>query len=263
MTSSNYKLLMQVSSSKFSFVTKNILTHEVTYFGSEAITNQKSIEDQLQSIFEKYSQLSWEFNEIVIYHDNPLNTFVPQELFDQDNLSAYLQYNTKVFASDFFDHDYIESLNIHNVYLPYTNLNNFFLDKFGSFTYKNINTELVDILVCKTQDTEQICAFSFLNKDRFELIIAQKGGLLFFNSFIYSNATDFIYYILFTLEQLAIDPQNVQLNLMGRIDYNDSIYKLCYEFIKNTNIISDHAFISADLPLHHQVPKQHYILFHS
>ena len=149
------------------------------------------------------------------------------------------------------------------MYLPYTNLNNFFFDKFGSFTYKNINTELVDLLVAKTFKQPYVSAFAFLQKDRFELIVAKDAELLFFNSFSYSNATDFVYYILYTFEQLELDLQNTNLNLMGRVDSSDSTYQMCYEFIKNTKIISDHAFISGDLLLHHQVPKQHYILFHS
>ncbi|MHC5354146.1 DUF3822 family protein [Myroides sp. LJL115] len=263
MTNSNYRLLVQVSSSKFSFVTKNLHTQEVTFFGSEAITNQRTIEQQLDSIFEKYPQLSQEFNHIVIYHDNTLNTFIPKELFDPNNLSAYLQYNTKVFSTDFFDHDYIENLEVHNIHLPFVNLNNYFIDRFGSFTYKNINTELVDILCDKTKTKQEICAFAYIQKDRFEVVVAKEGQLIFFNSFSYQTPSDLVYFILFSFEQLALDPKQTPLYLMGRIDQQDPIYELASRFIQNTSILSDHAFISVDLLLHHQVPKQHYILFHS
>ncbi len=263
MTNSNYSLVIQVSSSKFSFVTKNLLSQEVTYFGSEAITNQRTIEEQLESIFVKYPQLSQQFNQITVFHDNTLNTFIPKELFDSNNLAAYLQYNTKVFASDYFDHDYIEDLEIHNVYLPYVNLNNYFIDKFGSFTYKNINTELVDLLVHKTIGITQNKGFAYIQKDRFELIIACNGELVFFNSFAYTSAVDIVYFILFCFEQLELDASTTPLCLMGRVETSDPVFELLKRFIPHTEMQNEHAFISVDLLLHHQVPKQHYILFHS
>ncbi|MDN3710072.1 DUF3822 family protein [Myroides ceti] len=60
-------------------------------------------------------------------HDNSLNTFVPSALFDADNLGSYLQYNVKIFPTDYFDYDEISSHQLQNIYIPYVQFNNFLL----------------------------------------------------------------------------------------------------------------------------------------
>lgn len=258
-----HKLLIQVSLKKFSFAIKDKLAHEITYFASEAITPTRPIEEQLDKFFQKHPELSDKYDEVIVLHDNALNTFVPRDLFNEDSIGSYLQYTTKVFSTDYFAYDELEANKINNVYVPYVNINNYLIDKFGSFTYHNINTLLLEILLKKSiqNDTKEV--YAFLQKDHFELIIMQNSELIFFNSFQYQTAQDFIYYILFTYEQLNLDVETTPLHLLGRIDMGDSYYEEAYKYIREVNIVENKFFISDDLLLHHQVPKQYYILFHS
>lgn len=87
--------------------------------------------------------------------------------------------------------------------------------------------------------------------------------MIFFNSFQYQTAQDFIYYILFTYEQLELNTESNPLYLIGRVDTDDSYYEQAYTYIREVNVVDNNFFISDDLLLHHQVPKQYYILFHS
>jgi hypothetical protein len=58
---------------------------------------------------------------------------------------SYLQYNTKVLKLIFL-HDEISNYQINSVYIPYVNMNNFFIDQFGTFDYKHANSILVTTL---------------------------------------------------------------------------------------------------------------------
>ena len=263
MSKNYHKLLIQVSLNKFSFAIKDKLAHEITHFASEAISQTKSIEEQLDKIFQKHIELTEKYNEVIVLHDNTLNTFIPREFFNEDSMGHYLQYSTKVFSTDFFAFDELENSPINNVYVPYVNINNYLIDKFGSFTYHNINTLLVEILLKKSSKNTQKEVYAFLQKDHFELVIVCNGELIFFNSFQYQTAQDFIYYILFTYEQLELNTESTPLYLMGRIDTDDSYYEQAYTYIREVNVVDNNFFISDDLLLHHQVPKQYYILFHS
>ncbi|MEC4113593.1 DUF3822 family protein [Myroides pelagicus] len=263
MALNNHKLVIQASLHKFSFVVIDLSSQTIIYFASEAITHKKSFEEQLTHFFVKYTQLSEQYTEILVLHDNTLNTFVPQALFNEDKISTYLQYNTKVFETDYFAFDEVTNYDFNNVYIPYIDLNNFLLDKFGSFTYQNINTGLIQLLLPKTKGNELPIVFAYLKRDSFELIVAKNNELILFNSFQYTTAQDFIYYTLFTYEQLNLDPHTTVLNLIGRVTEKDPVFEQAYTFIKFVNVIDEHALIAEDLLLHHQVPKQHYILFHS
>jgi hypothetical protein len=45
------------------------------------------------------------------------------------------------------------------------------------------------------------------SEGHFEIIVIQNQKLLLFNSFDYQTPEDFIYYVLFTAEQLSLNPK--------------------------------------------------------
>ena len=139
-------------------------------------------------------------------HDNNINTFVPKSLFDSDNIASYLQYNVKVFETDFFAVDEINTYEINNVYVPFVNINNFLLDQFESFNYKNTNSILVQKILDKSKNIDEKQVFVHFQENHFEIVVVKNQELLLFNSFHYSTAEDFIYYLLFTCEQLLNFP---------------------------------------------------------
>lgn len=262
MEQSLQKLIIQVSLQKFTFIIQEIESKQIHHFASEGLNQNRTIEDQLQSLFAKHEILTSSFEDILVLHDSNLNTFVPTALFDEQALGSYLQYNTKVFSTDFFAFDELTDKKINNVYIPYVQINNFLLDRLGAFTYQNINTALVDYLLDLSAQHSEIEVYAHVQKDHFELIVAQEGHLILFNSFLYHTAQDFIYYLLFVYEQLKLDPELVPLKLLSRIEKEDSLFEQTYTYIRHIEILEEQALVAPSLLLHYQVPKQHYILFH-
>ena len=257
-----HKLIIQVSLQKFTFIVQDIESKQIHHFASEGLNQNRTIEDQLQSLFAKHEMLTSSFEDILVLHDSNLNTFVPTALFDEQALGSYLQYNTKVFSTDFFAFDELIDKNINNVYIPYVQINNFLLDRLGAFTYQNINTALVDYILDLSRKHSEIEVYAHVQKDHFELIVAQEGNLILFNSFLYHTAQDFIYYLLFVYEQLKLDPELVPLKLLSRVEKEDSLFEQAYTYIRHIEILEEQALVAPSLLLHYQVPKQHYILFH-
>ncbi|WP_410880780.1 DUF3822 family protein [Myroides sp. DW712] len=262
MEQSLHKLIIQVSLQKFTFIIQEIESKQICHFASEGFNQNRTIEDQLHSLFAKHEVLSSSFEDILVLHDSNLNTFVPTELFDEQALGSYLQYNTKVFSTDFFAFDELPGKKMNNVYIPYVQINNVLLDKLGEFTYQHINTPLVQHIVDLSAHSTAIEVYAYVQKDHFELIVIQEGKLILFNSFLYNTAQDFIYYLLFVYEQLKLDPETTPLKLLSRIEKEDALFEQAYTYIREVEILEEKATIAPSLLLHHQVPKQHYILFH-
>ncbi|MGG5507556.1 MULTISPECIES: DUF3822 family protein [unclassified Myroides] len=256
------KLIIQVSLQKFTFIIQEIESKRIHHFVSEGLNQNKTIEDQLHALFAKHEILNTPFEDVLVLHDSNLNTFVPTALFDEQAMGSYLQYNTKVFSSDFFAFDELTGKDINNVYIPYVQINNVLFEKLGSFTYQNINTALVERILTLSTDESEIEVYAYVQKDHFELVVTQKGELLLFNSFLYTTAQDFIYYLLFVYEQLKLDPEHIRLKLISRIEKEDPLFEQAYTYIRHVDILEEQAAIAPSLLLHYQVPKQHYILFH-
>jgi hypothetical protein len=259
------KLVLQASLKGLSFCCFDTLNHTVLSYKDirfEAANKSISVEDLFAKACKENSELQDFYDEIVVLHDNSLSTFVPTALFDEHFLGSYLQYNTKVFETDFFAFDEIASYQMNTVYIPYVNINNFFVDEFGIFTYKHANTILVSRLLESSKNNDAKKMFVYINEGHFEIIVVQNQQLLLFNSFDYKTPEDLIYYLLFTAEQLNLNPESFSLEFLGDITEDDDYYKITYKYIRNVSL-----FDVSDMQKNNSFSKadnlKHFILFQS
>lgn len=256
------KLSIQVSLSGLSFCVFDTITTKILAFNSTTFKPNEVIEGQLWNAFINNTLLSKPYDEIIVLHDNNLNTFVPKPLFDVNSIASYLQYNIKVFETDFFAFDEINNYEINNVYVPFVNINNFLLDQFESFDYKNKNSVLVQKILDQSKNIEEKQVYIHFQENTFEIIVVKNQQLLLFNSFEYKTPEDFIYYILFTFEQLQLNPEIVSVKLFGTLSKEDAFYKIAYKFIRNCDLLD----VSNLSKIHDVAAKdmlQHFILFNS
>lgn len=263
------KLSIQVSLNGFSFCISDMLNHTILSFKDIVFSTAKSdkiaaekTEDQLAIAFKDNPELTESYDEIVILHENNLSTFVPKALFDGQFLGSYLQFNTKVFESDFFTYDELSTYQMNNVYIPYVNINNFFIDAFGKFTSKHAHTILVSKLLDLSKNVDEKKMFVQVSKTHFEIIVVQNQKLLLFNTFEYKTPEDLIYYLLFTAEQLSLNPEFFKLEFLGNIHETDEYFKITYKYIRNVSLFDvsqlqqNNSFSTAD-------NLRHFILFQS
>ena len=259
------KLSIQVSLTGLSFCCFDTLNNTVTSFNEvhfDTFHKATKIEDLFADAFRDHPELKDSYDEILVIHNNNLSTFVPEPLFDENFLGSYLQYNTKVFETDFFAFDEIPNYQMNTVYIPYVNINNFFIDQFGAFDYKHANSILVSKLLVASKNKDEKKMFVHINTGHFEIIVVQNQKLLLFNSFDYNTPEDFLYYILFTAEQLNLNPENFALELIGNIDTESDYFKIAYKYICNVSLIDvedlrwNNYFSEAE-------NRNHFILFNS
>jgi hypothetical protein len=259
------KLSIQVSLTGLSFCCFDTLNNTVTSFNEvhfDTFHKATKIEDLFADAFRDHPELKDSYDEILVIHNNNLSTFVPEPLFDENFLGSYLQYNTKVFETDFFAFDEIPNYQMNTVYIPYVNINNFFIDQFGAFDYKHANSILVSKLLVASKNNDDKKMFVQINTGHFEVIVVQNQNLLLFNSFDYNTPEDFLYYILFTAEQLNLNPENFALELIGNINTESDYFKIAYKYIRNVSLIDvedlrwNNYFSEAE-------NRNHFILFNS
>jgi hypothetical protein len=259
------KLSIQVSLTGLSFCVFDTLNNKiisVKEINFDTFHKATKIEELFGTAFSENPELKDSYDEILVIHNNNLSTFVPEPLFDENFLGSYLQYNTKVFETDFFAFDEIPNYQLNAVYIPYVNINNFFIDQFGSFNYKHASSILVSKLLDTSKNNDDRKMIVNFNSGHFEVVVVQNQKLLLFNSFDYQTSEDFLFYLLFTAEQLNMNPENFKLELLGTIADEDDIYKLAFKYIRNvslfdvSNLQQNNTFSTAQ-------NQKHFILFQS
>jgi hypothetical protein len=257
------KLVIQVSLNGLSFAVIDTITNKPTVLQDIPIGSfQKNIkiEELFAEAFRNYPDLKSNYDDIIIIHQNNLSTFVPTALFDEEYMGSYLQFNTKVFETDFFTFDALEKYEMNNVYIPYVNMNNYFIDKFGSFDYKHANSILVDKLLDFSKNNEERKMFVHVSESHFEIIVVQQQKLQLYNSFEHRTPEDFLYYILFTAEQLHLNPEHFKLELLGKITEGDEYYEIIFKYVRNVSLFDvsnmENNFTTAE-------NRQHFILLNA
>ncbi len=235
---SNLELSIQVSLNGLSFSTLDRTNNTITKIKHLNFKKKQTpfyLLNKLKEALENDYILDLAFNKVLVIHHNQLSTLVPKELFNENAIADYLKFNAKILQTDFITYDEISVNNSVNVYVPYININNFIFENFGEFTYKHASTLLIEnILKDQVEDSNSKMIVNVCY-DRFDLLVVKNKKLELYNSFEYQTKKDFLYYILFTAEQLKLDPETFQLELIGDIKQDDDLYAIVYKYIRHVN----------------------------
>ena len=236
---SKRKLSIQFSLDGFSFCTTNT-NNEVLEFSSYTFSKTKNspelVLEKLQDIFKKEKSLQYDFETVTVIHQNNLNTLVPNEYFKEEALKSYLKYSIKTIATDLITFDELDFMNSKNVYIPYVNINNFLFQNFGEFEYKHYSSVLLEKLF--SIPTNDNGCFIHVSKSTLDIVIIKNSNLQFFNIFEYKTKEDFMYYVLFTLEQLELSTEETLVSILGDIEEDSDLYRLIYTYIRNIDFLS-------------------------
>jgi hypothetical protein len=99
-----------------------------------------------------------------------------------------------------------------------------------------------------------------IHESHFEIIVVQNQKLILFNSFDYSTPEDLLYYILFTAEQLQLNPEKFSLELLGKVSEWDSLYSIIYTYVRHVRLLDVSAMENMFTEFEN---REHFILLHA
>ncbi|AYN67168.1 DUF3822 family protein [Euzebyella marina] len=233
------KLSIQVSLNGLSFCVFDTLSKSVVSSKNEVFEQTLNPYELLKKLKRQLSDdqlIDKKFSDVVVVHRNQLFGLVPKPLFDPEELANYLKFNTKILANDHLAYDEFDSHDIVNVYVPFVNVNNYIYELFGEFTFKHNGTVMVESLLKGQGQTTQPICYVYILENQMDVTITDQKDLLLYNSYTFNTKEDFLYYLLFALEQLKFNTESIQLKLFGAIEEGDPIYEMCYKYVKNVSI---------------------------
>jgi len=175
---------------------------------------------------------------VQVFFAHQLYALVPRDYFDTAHLSDYLKFNTHLLSTDELAYDRLIHTAANLVYIPYTNINNFLVEKFGELTYQHAATHFVDQCLENLNANGEI-AYINVYRTHFDLCVFSDKELLLCNSYAYFSSEDLVYYALFAFKQLKLSPEKLTLFLGGLIAKDTRLYQLLYAYIKNIILFTD------------------------
>ncbi|MCD4725931.1 MAG: DUF3822 family protein [Bacteroidales bacterium] len=224
--------------------------------GEGANTDPSSL---IRLLEENLNWLSSPFNNTSIIYDEGKSTLVPEALFDKKEEETVYAFNVAKESSHHqaLHHDHIKSVNAFSVYgIP--SLFDDLIDKyFSGAPVFHHSTAFIQSLFLKymNQDTGNIL-FVNAGASRLDLLRITGKKLNYYNSFTYHTAEDFMYYLIFVVEQLKLNPENIELIITGELDKHSSLSDLLHKYIRNISFADRntdfrYSFVFDQLPGHY------------
>jgi hypothetical protein len=226
----NYIMTIQHSLDGLSFVVFDTAENKFIALKHYHTTEKNiSLETLLLELQEKESLNFDEFKNVNILIDNNNNTFVPKDYFQEETKEDYLsllniKHSNNISTDDIAEH------NIVNVYSYDDKLN--FLNN-NIKVYHSSSILIKKLLKEFSGRNPETRAFVNVKNNSYELIIINNDKLVFHNYFNFNTKEDFLYFILFTFDQLNIDNESIPLYFMGFIEEKSTLVELCSRYIRN------------------------------
>ena len=239
---SNIKLSIHISLNGLSFCIIDLISKEIdflrTYSLSKNSSTPKELLKTLKKGFKENGELRNSFSSVKIIHYNNLSTVVPEPLFDKKNALSYLKFNSKILQNDYVAYDRIFNNECVNVFIPYVNINNYIFKMFDSFVYNHYSSIILEKVKLNEKNTTTPSLYLNININHMEITYFVKNKLVFYNRFDFNTKEDVMYYLLFTIDQLKLNPEEIPIVITGNISEDDDNYKIIYKYIRNVSIFS-------------------------
>ena len=223
-----------------------------------------SVESLLKQVYDDHTWLGAEFKSVHVIVSNSFHTLMPLPLFDEMKMESYLTFNQKILADSDIRYDQLKHTQAANIYAVPENLDVLLRHYWPSSRIFHSSTVLSESLVINFKNVmDDKIVYVNVNDDCFDLLNFKQSKLNFNNSFGYKTKEDFIYFLLAALEQLELNPEEVEVVLIGAIDKNDVLHEMIFKYIRHSSFIArnntmKYAYVFDDLNYHH-----HYIVLNA
>lgn len=193
-------------------------------FEIPAVLSQIELLTAIENLPESSRQFKYSFNRIKISFDTFHYTFIPVDLYKEENEQEYAKFIGATFESDVMVNT-IRSTNIKNVIAIDSQLKQALNGIFQKPRIFNQASSFIEGIK-KTHNKDQASSlFIDINNKHIQLAWLKNSELMFYNTFDCINADEFNYYLLNVLEQLDIDAEQTQVVLSGKVMSNDDFHQ--------------------------------------
>jgi hypothetical protein len=218
------------------------------------------------SIFEdkikNHDWLSKKYKSVNICLINNKNTLVPDSLFELKNKASYLSFNHEKTEKLDVLHDKIDPFNSYNVYGISTPVKDIIETHFKEATIRHHSSSLIVNWFNLYKNSEEKTLLVNVQNQRFQLMMIDKMELKFFNSFRFQHHNDFLYHLLFAMEQLKLDPEKIKLYLHGNMLKSSELFQLLYTYVRHIEFGNRNSLVQISPLTDHIENHQNFTLLH-
>ncbi len=229
------ELSIQLSLNGFSFLVRSSDETECLAYKHYKLKNIKLIDELIRkadSIIASELLLSKEYKSATACFINQKATLIPEEFFDVNNLRKLYEFNQNLGEYDELNYNQISSAGAYTVFSLPNYLSNSFYNVLPNIKFKHQSSKLIDMGIKQSSSINVVLG---LNSGFFDMAVIEQKALLLYNSFEYTNPQDFIYFFLYPLFQLKLEPAAITVSIVGEESNNKAIVDILKSKVHSIN----------------------------
>ncbi len=212
---------------------KNAFLALAAYRSAELPGSTEALYGQLEAAFSADSNLHRKYPSVVIGIDTPFHTLVPAAFFEKDSIGDYLGFNFSLPGNNIAGHDRVTEIDAENIFGYQPELEVMIRKNFPGAVMVHRSTAFLKTAFQHHLQSGTLQGMYLNLRNPFIDIASFEGHkAVFFNSFSCRSKEDVLYFTLYTLEQLKLRPESVNLSLCGSVDAGSEIYTLLEQYIR-------------------------------
>lgn len=194
--------------------------------------------DQLQLIYEDHHVLKAGFWKTVrVSVKNQLFTLIPGSLFKREQANDYLQLLREEPASapeDIYSYRHASN-DIVNVFTLESSIASWFKAVYPAHQVEFIHqaSALIEGIIQNVSSLYPSSMFAYVDGSYLTIVVVREKSLAFCNTFFFANTHDFIYYVMFVISELKLNPETIKLTLYGGLNHDSAIFNTLYKYIRH------------------------------
>jgi hypothetical protein len=194
-----------------------------------------------------------------ILYEQGKSTLVPEALFAEEDKKDIFDFNVANGRApeEEIRYDRIRSVNAYNLFRLPADVQALLTRHFQDATIFHHSTALITALMQQYRNTDTGKSL-FVNTamHHIDIMRIKDKKLDYFNSFRYNTTEDFMYYLVFVVEQLGLNPESVDMLLMGEVEKQSPLVDMIRKYIRNVhytgrNTDFSYSFVFDQLPGHY------------
>jgi hypothetical protein len=204
------------------------------HYELDAGKNPVLLAKKLRGIIEDCPWLKDADNAVKMAVNHTGKVLVPNALFNEEKAREILSFHTHYLHTDIVSSSDLPVCEARLIFSTSHYLQEAIEQEIGkklSISH-SFSTLLSELLIAEKHSTEST-VFAHVHDRYVDLIHLKKGKVLLANTFHIQSAEDYLYYLLFALEQEGLNPETVRLVLLGDVYKESRIYELSYQYVRH------------------------------
>ncbi|MFC0181740.1 Protein of unknown function [Pseudarcicella hirudinis] len=236
-----YNICQEITESRFRFWVIDHLSNEYIWledFHLQVPGEELSAFESLKLIYSEHDFLkSNKWKSVKITINNQSFTLIPADIFRKEYALRYLQLakGMTIGKDEEIHQDLIPEHEVINVYSSERELYNWFSETYPLMDVQFSHQSSQMIRFALAYGAEQT-AFLYLEEKTVTMVVSHEGNLKFCNRFSYENARDLVYYVLFVMNEIRIEPDEILVKLFGEVSDESEEFNLLTKYLPKIQI---------------------------